>query len=178
VGAPNHFQFNPTSCNKTEVTGTIKSAEGETDALKAPFQMTDCEHLKFEPKVSISTRGKTSKAGGASLTYKVTYPNVPSRLTTLPYSALAANGNLRKPMVSKTVKKKVKVRVNGRTRTVTRKVSEQVAAHLQMPSDYIAQNGATYKYTAPITVTECPKPKPSKMAKTKTKAKRKLRKKP
>ena len=243
--------------------------------LKAPFQVTDCEHLKFEPKVSISTRGKTSKAGGASLTYKVAYPNVPqgtdanihyvkvelprflpSRLTTLqkactqqqfqadlancpaasrigtatanvpnipvplagpvyfvsnggeafpnlvmvlqgygvtvqlvgdtlikngvtsttfnaipdnpvtsfeinlpegPYSALAANGNLCKPTVSKTVKKKVKVRVNGRIRTVTRKVKEQVAALLQMPNDYVAQNGATYKYTAPITVTECPK---------------------
>jgi hypothetical protein len=33
--------------------------------------------LKFEPKFSISTSGKTSKAKGASLTAKLTYPNVP-----------------------------------------------------------------------------------------------------
>jgi hypothetical protein len=33
--------------------------------------------LKFEPKLSVSTSGKTSKANGASLTAKVTYPSVP-----------------------------------------------------------------------------------------------------
>jgi hypothetical protein len=42
-----------------------------------PFQATNCEHLKFEPKVAISTSGKTSKADGASLTYELAYPNVP-----------------------------------------------------------------------------------------------------
>jgi hypothetical protein len=36
-----------------------------------------CQALKFEPKFSVSTSGHTSKADGASLTAKVTYPNVP-----------------------------------------------------------------------------------------------------
>jgi hypothetical protein len=33
--------------------------------------------LKFEPKLAVSTSAKTSKADGASLTYRVSYPNVP-----------------------------------------------------------------------------------------------------
>ena len=236
------FTFNPTNCNKLEVTGAIKGYEGASAEVKQPFSVTNCAALKFEPKISVSTQGHTSRADGASLTYKIAYPNVPqgtdadihyvkvalpgelpSRLTTLqkactskqfdanpagcpkesvighakaivpnipvplegpvyfvsnggeafpnlvmvlqgygvtiqlvgdtlikngvtsttfnqvpdnpltsfeinlpegPYSALAANGNLCKPTVSKTVKKKVRVQVNGRMRTVTRKVKE------------------------------------------------------
>ena len=36
-----------------------------------PFQVTNCQALKFTPKFSVSTSGKTSKANGASLTTKV-----------------------------------------------------------------------------------------------------------
>jgi hypothetical protein len=285
------FTFNPTSCNKAEVTGSVSSAEGATSPVSIPFQVASCEHLKFEPKVSVSTQGHTSKVDGASLTYKIAYPNVPqgtdadihyvkvelpgelpSRLTTLQkaciqgtfqanpagcpkesvighakavvpnipvplegpvyfvsnggeafpnlvmvlqgygvtielvgdtlirngvtsttfktvpdnpvtsfeinlpegkFSALAANGNLCKPTVAKTVKKKVRVQVKGRMRTVTRKVKEQVATSLTIPSDYIAQNGATYNYRAPVAVTGCAKAKVVKKAKKKTKGKRK-----
>ena len=71
------FQFNPTNCNKMEVTGTIHSSEGGADSIGVPFQVTNCAALKFEPKFSVSTSGKTSKAKGASLTARVTYPNVP-----------------------------------------------------------------------------------------------------
>ena len=72
-----NFQFNPTNCNKMEVTGTIHSSEGGTDTIGVPFQVTNCAALKFAPKFSVSTCGKTSKANGASLTAKVTYPNAP-----------------------------------------------------------------------------------------------------
>jgi hypothetical protein len=71
------FTFNPTNCNPTEISGTIGSAEGASSPVKIPFQVANCEHLKFEPKISVFTQGHTSKADGASLTYKVTYPNVP-----------------------------------------------------------------------------------------------------
>jgi hypothetical protein len=70
----NDFQFNPTSCNKMEFTGAIHSSEDATDALGVPFQVTDCEALKFTPKFAVSTSGKTSKADGASLTATVTEP--------------------------------------------------------------------------------------------------------
>jgi len=97
-----NFQFNPTNCNKMEVTGTIHSSEGDTDTIGVPFQVTNCQALKFTPKFSVSTSGKTSKADGASLTATLAEPNeaqgsqaniakvkvelpgqLPSRLTTL-----------------------------------------------------------------------------------------------
>jgi hypothetical protein len=97
-----NFQFNPTNCNKMEVTGTIHSSEGGTDSIGVPFQVTNCPSLKFTPKFTVSTSGKTSKANGASLTTKVEEPagalttqanltkvkvelpkQLPSRLTTL-----------------------------------------------------------------------------------------------
>jgi hypothetical protein len=71
------FQFNPTNCSKMQLIGTLHSSEGATDSLSEPFQVTNCAALKFEPKFAVSTSGKTSKANGASLTAKVTYPNVP-----------------------------------------------------------------------------------------------------
>jgi hypothetical protein len=96
------FQFNPTNCNKMEVSGTIHSSEGGADSIGVPFQVTNCQALRFTPKFSVSTSGKTSKAYGASLITKLAEPNegqgsqaniakvkvelpkqLPSRLTTL-----------------------------------------------------------------------------------------------
>ncbi len=71
------FQFNPTNCNKMQVTGTIHSSEGSTDTIDVPFQVTNCAVLKFAPKLAISTSGKTSRANGASLSVKLTYPKAP-----------------------------------------------------------------------------------------------------
>ena len=71
------FTFNPTSCNPVKVEGTIASFEGGSSTVSDPFQVTNCEHLKFAPKVSFSTTGKTSKADGADLVTKITYPSAP-----------------------------------------------------------------------------------------------------
>jgi hypothetical protein len=271
-----------------EVTGTIHSSEGGADTIGVPFQVTNCAALKFTPKFTVSTSGKTSKANGADLVTKVTEPNepqgsqaniakvkvelplqLPSRLTTLQkactaaqfeanpaacpsasfighavvhtpllpvplegpaifvshggeafpsleivlqgygvkivlvgatfisksgitsttfktvpdqpfssfelvlpegkYSALAANGNLCKPTTTKTVSKKVKVKVKGREKTVTRKVKEAVATTLEMPNEFVGQNGAVIKQTTAIGVTGCAKAKPAKKAKKKKK---------
>jgi hypothetical protein len=69
-----NFQFNPTNCSKMEVTGTIHSSEGGADSIGVPFQVTNCQALKFTPKFAVSTTGHTSKPKGASLTAKVTEP--------------------------------------------------------------------------------------------------------
>jgi hypothetical protein len=71
------FTFNPTNCNPLAVTGTISSVEGANAPVGAPFQVTNCGSLKFEPKFSVSTSGKTSRAKGASLTAKLAYPKTP-----------------------------------------------------------------------------------------------------
>jgi hypothetical protein len=107
-----NFQFNPTNCSKMEVSGTIHSSEGGTDTIGVPFQVTNCPSLKFEPKLAVSTQAKTSKADGASLSFKFTNPSVapgvdanyakfkvelpkqlPSRLTTLQKACTAAQFN-------------------------------------------------------------------------------------
>jgi hypothetical protein len=288
----NNFQFNPTNCNKLEVTGTIHSSENSTDTIGVPFQVTNCAALKFAPSISFSTEGKTSKANGASLTTKVVYPSapqgtyanikyvkvelpeqLPSRLTTLqkactkaqfdtnpagcpsasiighakaitpllpvplegpayfvsnggeafpnlimvlqgygitidlvgdtfisksgvtsstfktvpdqpvssfeltlpqgPYSALAANGNLCDETKTVTTRKKVTKKVHGKTihKTLTTHTTKSVA--LQIPAEFIAQNGATLHQAAPISVTGCTKPAHPKKAKKAKKAKRK-----
>jgi hypothetical protein len=73
----NDFQFNPTNCEKMEVSGTIHSSEGATDTIGVPFQVTNCAILAFKPGFKVSTAGKTSRAGGASLNVKLTYPKAP-----------------------------------------------------------------------------------------------------
>ncbi len=94
------FTFNPTNCSPLAITGNLGSSEGSTSALSVPFQITNCAVLAFKPKLTASTSGKTTRAGGASLTVKLGYPAgpydaniarvkvelpkaLPSRLTTL-----------------------------------------------------------------------------------------------
>jgi hypothetical protein len=99
INRPN-FTFNPTNCSPLAITGGLSSTEGSTAALSVPFQITNCAVLAFKPKLAASTSGRTSRANGASLHVKLTYPagpydaniksvkvdlpkRLPSRLTTL-----------------------------------------------------------------------------------------------
>jgi hypothetical protein len=103
------FTFNPTNCGHQAITGTLNSVEGATQTLAVPFQVTNCAVLKFAPKFAVSASGKTSKANGASLHVKLSYPKapfgsqaniakvkvdlpkqLPSRLTTLQKACTAA----------------------------------------------------------------------------------------
>jgi hypothetical protein len=96
------FTFNPTNCNPQLLTGTIGAVEGASSPVAVPFQVTNCAALKFAPKFSVSTKAKNSKANGATLIAKLSYPTaaqgtqsnitrvkvdlpkqLPSRLTTL-----------------------------------------------------------------------------------------------
>jgi hypothetical protein len=106
------FTFNPTNCTPAKITGTIGSAEGGSSPVEVPFQATNCASLKFAPKFAVQTQGHTSKANGASLAVKLTYPQgpmgtyanikqvkvelpkqLPSRLTTLQKACTAAQFN-------------------------------------------------------------------------------------
>jgi hypothetical protein len=68
------FMFNPTNCNPTTVTGTVSSFEGASVPVETHFELGSCQALKFEPRLTLSTQGKTSKASGASLTAKIAHP--------------------------------------------------------------------------------------------------------
>jgi hypothetical protein len=107
-GAP--FMVNPTSCEPMRIVANLTSGLGTPATLmsplrassSAPFQVTNCAALSFKPQFSVSTSGKTSRANGASLHVKLSYPKaaldtqanigkvkvdlpkqLPSRLTTL-----------------------------------------------------------------------------------------------
>ncbi len=101
------FMLNPSNCEQQSITGTIAGAKGATASVSSPFAVLGCkEGLQFKPSMTASTRGKTSKAHGASLDVKVTYPSgreanirsvrvslplaLPSRLATLNKACTAA----------------------------------------------------------------------------------------
>jgi uncharacterized repeat protein (TIGR01451 family) len=79
------FMINPTNCTPMGFSATvIGSGASFTDpaddvpvTVPDSFQAADCASLAFKPTFKVSTSGKTSKANGASLTVKLTYPNAP-----------------------------------------------------------------------------------------------------
>ena len=72
-----------------------------------------------------------------------------------PYSALAATGNLCATTKTITVKHRVTTHVHGRTVRRTVKTRERRPASLQMPTEFVAQNGAVIHEITPIKVTGC-----------------------
>jgi hypothetical protein len=73
LNAP-QFTFNPTSCAAMAVTGTAYSTENLSANVSAPFVADGCRALPFKPSFTASTTAHTSRALGASLTVKITYP--------------------------------------------------------------------------------------------------------
>jgi hypothetical protein len=73
------FIFSPTDCDHLAVTGTVSGVaasggQGATAAVSSPFAAQGCKQLAFKPKLTVSTSGKTSIEGGASLKVKLTMP--------------------------------------------------------------------------------------------------------
>jgi hypothetical protein len=71
------FTFNPTSCAKMEITGSVGSDGGASAPVSVPFQVTNCAALGFNPVFTAMTSGKTSRTNGTSLTLKVTRASGP-----------------------------------------------------------------------------------------------------
>jgi hypothetical protein len=101
------FMVNPTSCERKQIEGKLTSSLGARNQVNVPFQVTNCAALAFKPKLTANTSAKTSRANGASLRVKLTYPTgpydaniarvkvelpklLPSRLTTLQKACIAA----------------------------------------------------------------------------------------
>jgi hypothetical protein len=96
------FMFNPTNCNAEAITAAISGSGGAVANKTSPFAVTGCKGLAFKPKFRVFTNGHTSRAKGASLDTRLSYPagslgndaniarvkvdlprQLPSRLTTL-----------------------------------------------------------------------------------------------
>jgi hypothetical protein len=68
------FTFNPTSCDKMRVEGSMSGSEGAAVPVSSPFQVTDCAALGFKPSFKVSTSARTSKRRGASLHARIAFP--------------------------------------------------------------------------------------------------------
>lgn len=96
------FIFNPTNCGPLSIQALLSSSLGASYPVSTRFQATNCGALAFKPEFSVSTSGHTSRANGASLDVKLSFPagsqgseaniakvkvdlpkQLPSRLTTL-----------------------------------------------------------------------------------------------
>jgi hypothetical protein len=71
------FIKNPTSCERMQIANAVDGANGGSASVSSPFQAADCQSLAFKPSFTVTTTGKTSKANGASLHVKLTFPNAP-----------------------------------------------------------------------------------------------------
>jgi hypothetical protein len=83
------FMINPTNCSALDTTTSLTSTLGTPQQIPTPFQATGCSSLPFKPKLTASSSAKTSRANGAALNVKVSYPagtqaNIKSVLLTIP----------------------------------------------------------------------------------------------
>jgi hypothetical protein len=108
IDRPN-FMFNPTNCAAQQITAVVSGSQNAVAHVASPFAAGGCRSLAFKPQFKVSTSGHTSKANGASLDAKVSFPagsmgseaniayvkvdlpkQLPSRLTTLQKACIAA----------------------------------------------------------------------------------------
>jgi hypothetical protein len=103
------FTLNATNCAPMAVTGTATGVEGASAPLSSRFQVGGCTGLAFKPVLSAATAGRASKASGASLDVKVSYPvgpigsyaNIKSVKVDLPKQLPARLSTLQKACVAK-----------------------------------------------------------------------------
>jgi hypothetical protein len=108
IDRPN-FMFNPTSCAAQQVEAAIAGSEDAKAMVASRFASSGCKGLAFKPAFKVSVSGRTSRANGAGLDAKLSYPKdafgndaniakvkvslpkqLPSRLTTLQRACPAA----------------------------------------------------------------------------------------
>jgi hypothetical protein len=94
------FTLNPTSCDAMQVLGATTSTLGQVAALQNRFQVGGCKGLEFKPKLSISLKGQTRRAGHPALKAVLTYPkgtgyaNISRAQVGLPHSEFLDQGNI------------------------------------------------------------------------------------
>ena len=94
------FTLNPTSCEPMALTGTATSTTGADASLSSRFQVGNCGSLRFKPKLKLSLKGPTKRAGHPALKAVVTYPskgayaNIARAQVGLPHSEFLDQNNL------------------------------------------------------------------------------------
>jgi hypothetical protein len=97
------FTLNPTSCDPTAVSGSATSVQDTTAQLSQRFQVGGCANLGFKPKISLSLKGRTTRAQHPALTAAVSYPksgaysSIAKASVLLPHSEFLENAHLNNP---------------------------------------------------------------------------------
>jgi hypothetical protein len=95
------FALNPTSCDPMTVNGTASSAGGANSDLSTRFQVVGCSALPFKPKLKLSLKGETLRAGNPALTANLRMPrrgaNVAWTRVILPRSLQIDNAHINNP---------------------------------------------------------------------------------
>jgi hypothetical protein len=96
-----NFTLNPTNCDPFSVSAQVTGDQGAEANLTSPFQVANCGHLPFAPKLTLGVAGSTKRAGNpalhATLTAKGGEANIASTAVTLPSSELLDNAHIKNP---------------------------------------------------------------------------------
>jgi hypothetical protein len=99
MNRPN-FTLNPTNCEPMSITAAVQSTLGAAASLSQYFQASQCRALKFRPKLQLTLKGATKRAGHPALKATLTYPkgagysNIARAQVSLPHSEFLDQGNL------------------------------------------------------------------------------------
>jgi hypothetical protein len=93
------FILNPTNCAPMTVSSVLGGASGATANPTTKFAVEGCKNLQFAPKLKISLKGKTKRAGNPALTAVLTQPlgqaNIARVSVALPHSEFLEQGHIR-----------------------------------------------------------------------------------
>jgi uncharacterized repeat protein (TIGR01451 family) len=97
MARPN-FTLNPTNCEELHFTGSALSVLNVAAPLTQRFQVGGCPALGFKPKLKLSLKGSTKRAGHPALKAILTMPpggaNVAKAQVTLPHSEFLDQGHI------------------------------------------------------------------------------------
>jgi hypothetical protein len=100
VDRPN-FTLNPTSCAAKKITATITATNGAVAEPSDGFQATDCEKLRYTPKLRLAFKGSTKRTGNPAVRAVLTQPahqaNTKAATVILPGSEFIDNAHISNP---------------------------------------------------------------------------------
>ena len=70
-----NFTLNGTSCDPSQVTGSLLSTLGQTASLSERFQLGECANLGFKPSLALRLQGGHLRNGHPALTSALSYPS-------------------------------------------------------------------------------------------------------
>ena len=93
------FTLNPTSCDPTQVTGSLLTTTGAAAALNNRFQLAECDRLAFKPKMALFLKGGTKRSQFPALTAilrpRAGDANIKSVAVAMPPSEFLAQSHIR-----------------------------------------------------------------------------------